>query len=618
VVAALAVGVGQGTGLISAPYAGAVIAAGAFAGLVGWTVTSSFLTASRWSLVSYERVKQEIDDARQQRLELKQVQADLVHANQELARVSDRLRALRCAAEEARQAKEEFVANVSHELRTPLNMIIGFSEMIMRSPQLYGTDIPASLLADVSAIERNSRHLSKLVDDVLDLSQVEAGRMALSKEPVSVCETVEAAVSTVRALLDSKGLWLRREIAPDLPLIYADSTRLRQVLINLLSNAGRFTDRGGVTVKAWHDGDAVLISVTDTGPGIAPEDQQRLFEPFQQLDSSIRRQHGGSGLGLSISKRFIELHEGRMWLESERGAGTTIVFSLPADIAPPPSLTAGGAGRYNPYGQFEIDVRRSKAPVPHVSPRLVLLERGDTLQHLFSRYVEGVELLAVSDIEGAARALDASPAQALVTNAASLGQSDELTSFLNSLPYGTPAITCWVPGAGTAAAQLGVSRYITKPVSPEALLSALEEAAPGLRSVLVVDDDPEVLQLFARMLSADPRGYRILQASSGPRALSILRERRPDAMILDLVMPETDGIQVLKEKSDDPTICGIPVVIVSAKDPSTEPIASHSLSVTRADGLSAAELLAFVRMVTDLLAPASRSVDRVQPGMPLA
>ena len=195
-------------------------------------------------------------------------------------------------AEEARQAKRQFVANVSHELRTPLNMIIGFREMITQAPQVYSDELPASLLSDIAAIQRNSQHLSQLVNDVLDLSQIEAERIVLSREWASAQETVEEATTSVRALFDSKDLHLETDVPPDLPDVFCDSTRIRQVLINLLSNAGRFTERGGVRVRVGREADRLVVSVEDTGPSIAKEDQDRIFEPFQQLDNSIRRRHG--------------------------------------------------------------------------------------------------------------------------------------------------------------------------------------------------------------------------------------------------------------------------------------------------------------------------------------
>ncbi|MBC7239835.1 MAG: HAMP domain-containing histidine kinase, partial [Chloroflexi bacterium] len=201
--------------------------------------------------------------------------------------------------------------------------------MITEHPEIYGPSLPPALLADIAVIQRNSQHLASLVDDILDLSRAEAGRIALMKERVTVQELVDAAVVAVKPLFDSKGLYLRAEIAPEVPPIYCDRTRVRQVILNLLSNAGRFTAKGGVELRVtYYEGD-VLFSVADTGPGIAPEDQQRVFEPFEQANTSLTRSAGSTGLGLSISKHFVEMHNGRMWLESELGKGTTVYFRLP-------------------------------------------------------------------------------------------------------------------------------------------------------------------------------------------------------------------------------------------------------------------------------------------------
>ena len=292
-------------------------------------------------MAGFREAQRNLEEAREQRLELIQTEEDLRKANGELARLSDRLRVLQRVAEEARQAKAEFVANVSHELRTPLNMIIGFTEIIARSPQVYGGKLPVALLTDIAAIRRNSQHLANLVNDVLDLSQVEAGRMALTKEWTALPEVIEAAIAAVKPFYDSKGLYLRADVSADLPQVFCDGTRVREVIINLLSNAGRFTERGGVDVGCHREAAEIVVSVTDTGPGISQQDQKRVFQPFQQLDSSTRRRHGGSGLGLTISKQFVEMHGGRMWVESpadgdkngqnrapQLGPGTRISFSL--------------------------------------------------------------------------------------------------------------------------------------------------------------------------------------------------------------------------------------------------------------------------------------------------
>jgi signal transduction histidine kinase/CheY-like chemotaxis protein len=611
-------------------YSLAIIVGGVFTGLLGWAMMRTLLTVAQWALFSFERAQEKVKEVRDQRVELKQIQEDLVKANQELARLSDRLKVMHRVAEEARRAKEEFVANVSHELRTPLNMIIGFSEMITQAPHVYGNDLSAALLADINSIYLNSQHLSKLVDDVLDLSQVEAGRMALHKEWTSLPEIVDAAALAARPLYESKGLKLEIEMPSDLPPILCDSTRIRQVVLNLLSNAGRFTEQGGVQIRAQHEGDHVIVSVADTGPGVPLEDQERIFEPFQQLDSSIHRRYGGSGLGLSISRRFVEMHEGKMWLESpstrlgtgEDGSGATFYFSLPLQTPLPVALASGdGAMRwFSPYSQYEykLRTRRSKAPAPTVLPRFVLLDEGNTLSRLFSRYLDNAELISTQDPESAIRELGRSPAQALIINASPLAEGSALKNQLANLPYDTPVVTCWVPGDDETAKRLGVVRYLIKPISREVLLSTVGDLENAVKTVLLVDDQPDALRLFARMLSSAEQGYRILRAKNGKRALSLLRQHQPDVMFLDLIMPNMDGLQVLREKNSDPTIKDIPVVIISARDPFGEPIVSNEMTVTCGGGLSVRNLLTCIQAISGILAPSAQSAGREQPETPVA
>jgi CheY-like chemotaxis protein len=441
--------------------------------------------------------------------------------------------------------------------------------------------------------------------------------MALSKGRASLQEIIDAAILAVQPLFESKGFYLETEVPPDLPPVFCDSTRIRQVVINLLSNAGRFTEQGGVLIHVERQENTVVVSVSDTGPGIAPEERQKIFAPFQQLDGSIRRRHSGSGLGLSISKRFVEMHDGKMWLESEMGVGTTIYFSLPLE-APLSAIGAGSAQRwFSPYQQYEKRTRRSKAPTSDVvPPRFVLLEEADTLRRLFDRYLDDVEVTSVRDVEGAIRELSQSPAKALVVNAPSFQEMPELVD----LPYDTPAVTCWVPGGDEAAQRLGVVRYLVKPVTRETLFATMEGLDGGVKTVLLVDDKPEVLQLFGRMLSAADRDYRVLRATGGQQALDLLRERQPDVMLLDLIMPGMDGFQVLQEKSQDPTICDIPVVIISATDPSGEPIVSDTLTVTHGGGLSVRNLLACIQAVSEVLSPGAPSAqsDPERPEIPAA
>lgn len=585
-----------------------LIAIAVFSGMVGWAATNPLLTAAKWSLFSLEEARKHLNDARNQRVELLQIQEDLVQANKELARLSDRLKVLQQVADEARQAKAEFVANVSHELRTPLNMIIGFSDVIIQNPKLYGGRLPAALLTDITAIRRNTEHLSNLVNDVLDLSQVETGRMALSKEWVSIPEIIDSALAVVKGLFETKGLYIHTNIGSSIPPVYCDPVRIRQVIINLLSNAGRFTDRGGIVVTCQHSQNAITISVKDTGPGISEIDQKKVFEPFQQVDNSIRRKYGGSGLGLTISKQFVEMHGGHMWLESQLNHGTLISFDLPLEtrVEEAPINYPTYQRSINPEDEtgYRLRSRPFKAPAPMVSPRFIVVENGRTLSNLLGRYLPDVEVTLESDVDQAIADLNRSPAQLLILNTS----SDASGAFPSRLPYNTPVVRCFVPGEPEAARQLGVVDYLVKPVSITKLQTNIEKRyGPEAKTILVVDDEPDELHLFVRMLESMPTRHRILQATDGGRALSMMRNRKPDIVLMDLVMPSMDGFQVLAEKSHDPSISNIPVIVISARDPIGEPILGNTLSVSQSGGFTVTNLMDCLQVLTDILSPLAKT-----------
>ncbi len=556
-------------------------------------------TALEWSWSSSEQSRRLLERARDYQAQLKETLRDLADANLQLTRLNRLAQGLRGAAEEARRAKDQFVANVSHELRTPLNMIIGFSEMIVRAPRTYGSNLPPALLADLDVILRNSQHLSSLIDDVLDLSQIEAGKIALTRERVVLPEILEAAATAVRPLYQSKGLSLELEVVGELPPVLCDRTRIREVALNLLSNAGRFTEQGGVQVRAWREGADVVVSVADTGPGIPEGDVGKLFRPFEQADGSARRRYGGTGLGLAISKSFVELHGGRMWLESEQGAGTTFYFRLPAE--PPAPVEASVARWLSPDWEYEERSGQTLAPAPVVRPRLVVLDSAGSLRRLVARYLHGAEIVAVSSQEEAAQELARVPAQALLVNDESVAGALQRLGDAAALPPGTPAILCSLPGVPEAADALGVSDYLVKPISRERLLAALERLALQGKTVLVVDDEPEALRLFWRMLASSDADYRVLTAANGEQALRLLRGERPDVMLLDLVMPGMDGFWLLEARSQDPALRDIPVIVTSARDPAGQPIVSSALAVTQGGGLAVHEVLGCIEALIRIL-----------------
>jgi CheY-like chemotaxis protein len=495
-------------------------------------------------------------------------------------------------------------------------MIIAYSELITQSPQLYGGRIPPALLADMAVILRNSQHLSKLVDDVLDLSQIDAGRMALSKMWTNLPVVAGEAAEAVRPLFQTKGLYLEVEVPATLPHVYCDPTRIRQVLMNLLSNAGRFTAEGGVRMRIWAAEDQVRLSVQDSGPGIDPRDQEHLFEPFQQIDASIRRKHGGSGLGLNISKQFVEMHEGRIWLESQPGYGTAFHVSLPFAPAPVDALEPVAARRWvHPYDAYVPRTRTRVAPMPEVKARYVVMEHGHTLERLLSRYMENVEVVRVQTLDEALQILGESPARAFVVNSALLPRQFWPESGWGKLPFDTPMLACWLP-SDAAPERLGVVQYLVKPVSRADLEKAMQTLGPSVRTVLVCDDEPDILRLFLRTLSGLARGYQIVTATSGVEALAALHELRPDAMILDLLMPGMTGFELLQAKAQEPDLRDIPVIAVSSLDPYSQPIVSNQLFVARGSGLSSRDLLQCIQSLSAVLAPDPPAVRQALPATP--
>jgi signal transduction histidine kinase/DNA-binding response OmpR family regulator len=567
-----------------------------------------------WSWHNYEEARQERESARDVQADLKQANKDLADAAVQSLRLNQLLSIARKAAEDAEKAKAEFVANVSHELRTPLNMIVGFCDMMMRSPQVYGESVPSALLADLRIIFRNAQHLSDLIDDVLDLSQIETGHMALTRERVALGAVFETAVTAVRPLYDSKGLSLSVEMPADLPMPFCDRTRIREVVLNLLSNAGRFTERGGVELRAWHDGAFIVCSITDTGPGIAEEGKERLFLPFQQVDGSIRRRFGGTGLGLSISKDFVELHGGRIWLESAVGVGTTFYFSLPID---PPAFDPDSPLRWiNPEWEYHQRTRPATAPRPRDLPRLVVVDRSQSLCRLLGRHLGDIDIEAVQTLPDAMAALAREPAQLLLCNTPSVSETLEAVNNL-MLPEQTPAVICSVPGVDEAAAALGASDYLVKPIRAETLLATLDALGVTAGDVLVVDDEPDARRLFWRMLASTGRDYRVLTASDGEEALTLLETERPRVMLVDLMMEGMDGAALLAQRERDPRLQGFPIVVISARDPLGRPLLSSSLALTCQGGLAAHNLVAFIRAAGRILSqvewPSSENVSIVEP-----
>jgi signal transduction histidine kinase/CheY-like chemotaxis protein len=566
-----------------------------------WVATRPIYTALDWSWESYTISHQMVEQLRDRQGELGRTVKSLNEAYLQLEQLNRELARARLAAEEARRLKSEFAANISHELRTPLNLIIGFSEMMATAPQAYGgAALPPAYQSDLDAILRNARHLSTLIDDVLDLSQIEAGRMGLLKEWIAVSDVVAEAAEAVGRLILGRGLELVVAVAPDLPAVYADRTRIRQVLINLLSNAARFTDNGIITVAARRDSADVLVSVADTGIGIPPEDIPKVFEEFRQLDGSLRRRSGGSGLGLAVSKQFVELHGGSMWAESAVGQGSTFKFTLPAVSTVVVSGASGG-----------VDVWDRAAATGQPEPPEVRVVAADpSVVRIFQRHLDGYRVAGLADLSDLAdppevtanaAPVPSAPAEpaAWVVVTDSADHAAQQVAMLEPTVQGLPIIACVVPTQRDLAAELGVAGYLNKPISRRVVAEALHRVGGTPRSVLVVDDDTDTLRLLGRMVRSTLRHGQVRLAAGGEEALAMMRDRPPDLVLLDLVMPGIDGYGVLRKIQTTDRLRDVPVVVITGQEQRNELLTWGLVSVTRPGGLSARELMRCVKANLD-------------------
>lgn len=585
------IGSGARSWLSTADALAGVLLAWVGAGLF-WLNARPAETALRWSWSSYYAAVRSRDEARRHRAELGQLLKTLDIAYRNLEQLNDELARARRVAEEARRLKAQFAASLSHELRTPLNLIIGLSEMMLDLPQSYGgAPIPRAYQVDLDAIHRNAQHLAGLVDDVLDLSQIEAGHLGLSRDRCRLAEIVDEAVKAVRPRFDGLGLSLTVEVPADLPAVFADRTRIRQILINLLNNAARFTDQGGVTIRGSVEGHDVLIAVADTGVGIGPEDLPHVFEEFYQTGGALQRRVGGNGLGLTISKRIVELHGGTMWVESTVGVGSTFFFTLPLADRVIAGVLSGEVRRpYHPAGDDRASL-----------PTLAIIAGPETVARSFQRYLDGYRVVPVREIRDAARLGDERGISGLIV--ATTARAD-LTALLQQAAESGidgPVVACTVVEPPVASEELRVDAYLTKPIRREQVKEVLRHFGSGLHQILVIDDNADMVRLLARMIQSLGRRYRVWQATSGREALALLAERQPDLIILDLLMPEVDGYAVLRAMRESNRLRAVPVVVISAGPPGADAPGVSLVQIGRPGLLSLSETISCVKGCFDAL-----------------
>jgi PAS domain S-box-containing protein len=447
---------------------------------------------------------------------------------------------------EVDQLKSQFLANMSHELRTPLNSIIGFSRVILKGIDGPVTDMQQQ---DLTAIYNSGQHLLGLINDILDLARIEAGKMELNFEEVHLADMTTSVMSTAKGLVKEKPIQLAQRIPPSMPTVRGDTMRVRQVLLNLISNASKFTDQGSITVETSVQRGPTgkmeaLISVIDTGPGISIEDQKKLFQAFSQVDGSATRRSGGSGLGLSICANLVQLHGGRIGVYSAVGKGSTFWFTLPL------------------FNQPEEDF-------PEGMKVVLAIDDDPQVIGLYQRYLhpQGYHVVPLTDPAKAKEQVLKLKPHAVTLDI--MMPSKDGWSVLNELKSDTqtrdfPVIICSIMEQADKGFSLGAADYLIKPILEEDLVHALERLNKDgtIHEVLIIDDDPNDLRLIEKILSQH-RQYKAVLAEGGRQGWEAINRKTPHAIVLDLFMPEMDGFTILEKLRENSSLCDIPVLVVS-------------------------------------------------------
>ncbi|MEK7990694.1 MAG: response regulator, partial [Thiotrichaceae bacterium] len=470
------------------------------------------------------------------------------------------------SAEDANRIKSQFIANMSHELRTPLNAILGYSEMLEEDISDLGHH---HLVADIRKINAAGKHLLGLINDVLDISKIEAGKMGLFAETFSIQNMVSDVVSTIQPLIQTRENTLTLEMPDDIGNMHADLTKLRQMLFNLLSNAAKFTEKGHilfcVSRKIKPEQDWIEFTVTDQGIGMTPAQMQKLFQPFTQADASTTRKYGGTGLGLTISQRFAEMMGGKIQTESEYGHGSCFSIQLPAYV----------------ITEQDTVVEGSNAPKPAKTKQqngntVLIIDDDEVVRELLQNYIKKLGfqvIVADNGHDGIELARKRQP-HAITLDVMMPGMDGWMVlSELKSDPHLSkiPVIMVSLIEDKSIGYSLGASEYLTKPVNRDELNRVLRKYLTddeNSQKILVVEDDKVTRNLIETMLRKI--GWQVETSENGQVALDNLAHSRPDLILSDLMMPEMDGFELITKLRKEPEWRQIPVVVLTAKDMTVE------------------------------------------------
>lgn len=503
------------------------------------------------------------------------------------------------AAEAANKTKSEFLARMSHELRTPLNAIIGYSEMLSEEAEEMGEK---GLVVDLGKIHSAGKHLLSLINSILDISKIEAGKMELYLEPFSVEKLVSDTLTIVQPLVAKNGNALRSSGGASAGTMLADLVKLRQILFNLISNASKFTQNGtiglAVSTERRDGSDWVYFKVSDTGIGMTPEQLGKLFQAFAQADSSVANKYGGTGLGLAISRHFAQMMGGDITAESEFGKGTTFTLTLPRNVSAPgqPPRKA-------------IESASSNEQEAYSSTLLVIDDDVATHEIMQREFAgKGIRVIgAYSGDEGLEKAFEVRPD--LITLDALMQGMDgwQVLSKLKSDPLlaHVPVIMLTIMDEKKKGFSLGVSEYLVKPADRSELTSLVSkylgnaDRLPNAMGLLLIDDDSVSRGLMAKTLRE--QGWSVREAANGLEGLRMLQEGIPEFIFLDLVMPEMDGFSFLAELRKYPQLCNIPVVVITSKDLTENEHKLLSINVHRVVQKSTSDVSDLIKEVSERL-----------------